>query len=76
MVEPMKSNNPEFDLLCFEGGARGLCVQISQQANVCGYGPQVDNRWVEDGRPYNFIELNRRQALTLAADLLVFVENS
>jgi len=70
----VKSRNKEFDLLVFEGGDRGLTIQVSQQANICGQSPQAKNRWVEDGRAFQFVELTKRQALRLAADLLDFAK--
>ena len=60
------------DLTVFEGGTRGACIQVAQQANVCGQARQVDNRWVKDGRAFQFVELSRKQAGLLAIDLIKF----
>jgi hypothetical protein len=62
----------DLDLTVFQGGTRGVCIQVAQQANVCGQARQIDNRWVDEGRAFNFVELSKKQAWLLAIDLMKF----
>ncbi len=68
----MRKISNDLDLNVFQGGARGMCIQVAQQANVCGQARQIDNRWAEDGRAFNFVELSKKQAGLLAIDLMKF----